>query len=126
MESRDVKRYLNQTNSIDLRIRAKLEQLDKLQQLLTKLGESDRTVKAVSALQEEIDRDVEELVFTKREIMDWISRLSMLEYKTVLELRYLRGWSMKRIAANMNYSLGYAYDIHASAVEEISRLIKRS
>ena len=78
----------------------------------------------IAALQEEIRRDIDSLVAQKQEIMQMIGQLSKPEYQTVLELRYLRGWTIKRIAMNMHFTIYYVYELHTNALKEFSSIIK--
>ena len=121
----DVKKYLGQVRYSDMRIRGKLEELDSLHRLMLALGGSDRTMEKIAALQEEINRDIDNLVDLKREIVRQIRRLSQPEYQAVLEMRYLRGWTWERVAMNMHFSQGYVYDLHKDALKELSAILQR-
>ena len=72
----------------------------------------------IEALKEEIRRDIDSLVTQKREILQMIGQLSKPEYQTVLELRYLRGWTWNRIAMNMHFCEAGIYKLHNAALKE--------
>ena len=120
----DAKEYLEQARYLDMRITAKLAQLDELHHLMLQAGGSDSITAKIMTLQEETDRDVDELVALKKEIMAMIRQVSRPEYRTVLELRYLSFWSWKKIAVNMNYHRKYIYVLHRAALKKISEIRK--
>ena len=117
MELNDAKRFLNQASYFELRIKTKVEELEKLKEL-EKVQSEKFKVQRAEALQEEIRRDIDSLVAQKQEIMQMIGQLSKPEYQTVLELRYLRGWTWKRIAMNMHFCEAGIYKIHNAALKE--------
>ena len=125
MELNDAKRFLNQASYFDLRIKTKVEELEKLKEL-EKVQSEKFKVQRAEALQEEIRMDIDSLVAQKQEIMQMIGQLSKPEYQTVLELRYLRGWTIKRIAMNMHFTIYYVYELHTNALKEFSSIIKSS
>ena len=125
MELNDAKRFLNQASYFDLRIKTKVEELEKLKEL-EKVQSEKFKVQRAEALQEEIRMDLDSLVAQKQEIMQMIGQLSKPEYQTVLELRYLRGWTIKRIAMNMHFTIYYVYELHTNALKEFSSIIKSS
>ena len=125
MELNDAKRFLNQASYYDLRIKTKVEELEKLKEL-EKVQSEKFKVQRAEALQEEIRMDLDSLVAQKQEIMQMIGQLSKPEYQTVLELRYLRGWTIKRIAMNMHFTIYYVYELHTNALKEFSSIIKSS
>lgn len=118
MELNDAKRFLNQASYFDLRIRTKMEELEKLE----KVQSEKFKVQRAEGLREEIRRDLDSLVTQKQEILRMIGQLSKPEYQTVLELRYLRGWSYNRIAMNMHFVKTYVYNLHNAALKEFSEL----
>jgi len=122
---KDAREYLSQIRCYDMRISAKLAELDSLHRLMLAVGGSDRTMEKIAALQEEINRDVDDLIDLKRNIVQMLRRLSKPEYQTVLELRWLRGWSWEKIAGNLHYSIGYIYALNSSAHREFSDILQR-
>ena len=114
MELNDAKRFLNQASYFDLRIRTRMEELKKLE----KVQSSEFKVQRAEGLREEIRRDLDSLVTQKQEILRMIGQLSKPEYQTVLELRYLRGWTWKRIAMNMHFCEAGIYKLHNAALKE--------
>lgn len=123
MELNSVKEYLSRANYSELRICSKLSQLEKMHRIMLEMGGSDRTEAKIAALQEEVDREIDELIEVKTEILRLIRRLPKPEHQTVLELRYLKGWTWKKIMINMHYSRSWTFTLHQSALEQIRYLL---
>ena len=147
MELNSVKDYLNRANYSELRINAKLALKEEFKVQSSNIacgrdlirpslrtgapspeGEGKAPAGAaaerMAELQEEIDRELGELAEQKLKIMQLIRRVSKPESQTVLELRYLKGWSWKRIAMNMHYSVTHVCRLHKAALKEISEFRK--
>ena len=122
----DAKEYLEQARYLDMRITAKLAQLDELHRLMLQAGGSDSITAKIMTLQEETDRDVDELVALKKEIMAMIRRVSKPEYQTLLELRYLCFWTWEKIALNMHYSRSQLFNLLPCALKEIEMILAES
>lgn len=133
------KEYLGQAYLLDQRINSQLEQLTALNDLATKCtstisdmprnpnrgGSSmaDTVVKIVD-LQEEINRDVDELVDLKMEIIGVIRSVEKKEYRVLLELRYLCFKSWEDIAAEMNYSVRWVHIMISRALAAVDRILE--
>lgn len=124
MEIRESKNYLKQVSWCEMRVRAKLSQLEQLHQLMLEAGGSDKTMAKIAALQEEIDRDVNELVDRKREILLLIRRVPDLRYRTLLELRYLQMWTWEKVAANMKYSESHIMQLSNESLEAFGKILE--
>ena len=122
----DAKEYLEQARYLDMRITAKLAQLDELHRLMLQAGGSDSITAKIMTLQEETDRDVDELVALKKEIMAVIRRVSKPEYQTLLELRYLCFWNWEKIGANLHIGQSRLFEIHRCALTEIDKILAES
>lgn len=128
------KEFLSQARYLDMRINSKVEQIDSLNDLATKCTSTltgmphtpspstslmaDAVCKIVD-LQEELGRDVQELVKLKCRISNIIKSVESPEGQTLLEKRYLCFHSWERIAVDMNFSIQNAYRIHDKMLEEI-------
>ena len=127
------KEYLGQAYRLDQRINSKLEQVMSLRDLATKATSTlsdvapsgtrnvhrmeDIIVKIVD-LENEINRDIDNLVDLKREMVSVIKAVSNTELQTLLELRYLCFKTWEQIAVIMGYDLRYIHKLHNRAVEE--------
>lgn len=128
------KEYLSQARFIDNRIAAKKELKQHLYDQATKCtatwsdmppgqpnGRSrmaDYVMKMIE-LDEEIDKDIVKLVELKREIIRTINKIDDMEYKTVLEKRYLCYEEWEKIAEDMGYSIRQLYRLHGNALLEV-------
>ena len=128
------KEYLGQAKLLDQRIDAKIEQVASLRTLATKATSTlsdvapsgtrnvhrmeDIIVKLVD-LENEINRDIDNLVDLKREIMTAIRSIRDLEYRTVLELRYLCFKPWEQIAVEMGCSIDNVYKLHQKALKKM-------
>lgn len=133
------KEFLSQARYLDMRINSKVEQIDSLNDLATKCTSTltgmphnpspstslmaDAVCKIVD-LQEELGRDVQELVELKRRISTLIKSVPNHEYQTLLEKRYLCLQTWEKISVDMNFSIQHAHRIHEKAVEIIEFLLK--
>ena len=128
------KEYLGQAYRLDQRINSKLEQVASLNELATKCtstltgmprnpnrGNSTMAdaVGKIIDLQAEINRDIDQLVDLKREMVKLIKALNNTEYQTLLELRYLCFKTWEQIAVDMGYNVRHVYRLHDEATEKI-------
>ena len=126
------KEYLSQAYRLDQRINSKLEQVESLNELATKVTatltgipkNSNRatsnmadTVTKIVDLQQEINSDINRLVDLKREIVEVIHSVENIECQTLLELRYLCFKTWEQIAVDMNYTVRNIHLLHKEALE---------
>lgn len=134
----NVKEYLEQAKYLDMRINSKIEQLSTLNDLATKctvtLSDMPRnpnkgtssmedTIVKIIDLQEEINKDIDQLVDLKREIMVVIKKISNVEYQTILENRYLSFMSWEQIAVEMKYSIQQIYRLRDRAHKAVEKIV---
>lgn len=128
------KEYLGQAYRLDQRINSKLEQVESLNGLATKVSSTltgmpknpnratsimaDAVAKIID-LQAEINNDIDCLVDLKREMVTVIKAVVNKEYQTLLELRYLCFRTWEQIAVDMGYNVRHVYRLHDEAVEKI-------
>lgn len=132
------KEYLSQARFLDASIKTKVEQIEALNALATSctavISDMPRNpnrggskmadaVMKIIELQDEINKDMIELVNLKRQIMDVIKSVSSLEYQTILEKRYLSFISWERIAVELGYSIQHTYRLHDKALREVDKII---
>ena len=131
MTARD---YLSQAYRLDQRINSKLEQVESLNELATKVSSTltgmpknpnsatstmADTVTKIIALQAEINNDIERLVDLKREMVAVIKAVANTERQTLLELRYLCFKTWEQIAVEMNYTVRNVHLLHKEALNAI-------
>ena len=132
------KEYLSQAYRLDQRINSKLEQVESLNALATKVSSTltgmpknpnraastmaDAMAKIID-LQADINRDIDALVDLKRDIVVLVKRVDCAEYQTILEKRYLCFMTWEQIAVDLNYSIHHLYKLHNAALDICDRLM---
>lgn len=128
------KEYLNQAYRLDQRIHSKQEQISSLNDLATSCSASmtgmprnpnkggsrmaDAVCKIVD-LQDSIAADMQELVELKAEIIATIKAVDCIEYKLILEKRYICGKSWPEIAVDLGYKMRHLYKLHDEALAAV-------
>lgn len=128
------KQYLEQAYRIDLRINSKLEQVASLNELAQKATTvfgtaptggtrnvhrlEDVIIKIVD-MESEINADIDSLVGLKKEIAGVIRSVENIEYRTLLEQRYLCFKRWEEIAWQMGYSARQIRRLRDKALEKI-------
>ncbi len=130
---------LKQAYYIDVRIDNKLEQMEALNALATKatttfgnepvsgtrdVHKREETICKIVDLQNEINADIDSLVDLKRELRKTIESIPNVDYRTVLELRYLNFRKWEEIAVTMGYRLRNVHYIHGKAIEYLDGEMK--
>ena len=133
-----VKEYLLQARYLDSRITSKLQQIESLNALATSCTSvisdmprspnkggskmADAVIKIIT-LQDEINKDIDNLIDLKREIMSAIKNTPNTEHQTLLEKRYLCLLTWEQIAVDMNYSMQHIHRMHSSSLKEIQLIL---
>ncbi len=122
----------------DQRINSKLEQVASLRELATKatatlrhdkiasgtnIQSMEDTIAKMIDLEAEINRDIDHLVDTKREIVSVIKRIPNPEHQTLLELRYLCFKTWEQIAVDMRYTIDNVFKLHNRALNTAAGLV---
>ena len=128
------KEYLEQAYRLDQRIQSKQEQVDSLNDLATRCtatmtgmphspnrGSSPMadTVCKIVDLQEAIAADMQTLVDLKADIMHTIDMVQNVEYRLILEKRYITGKTWPEIAIELGYKMRYMFKLHEEALAVI-------
>lgn len=128
--------FLSQAYHIDLRIQSKLDQLESLNSLAAKatatfgnepvsgtrdVHRREAVICKIIALQAEINADIDNLVDTKRELRAVIESVKNVDYRTVLELRYLNFRKWEQIAVQMGYTNRNVHYLHDRAIEYLEK-----
>ena len=128
------KEYLNQAYLLDQRISSKQEQIDALNDLATRCTASmtgmphspnqgnssmaDAICKIVD-LQTAIVNDMGELVDLKADIIRTISQVSNVEYRLILEKRYITGKTWTEIAVELGHKMRHLFKLHDAALDSV-------
>ena len=133
--------YLGQAYRLDQRINSKLQQVESLRSLTRKVtasydGETVFHTRNVTSLEdtifrlmeaeEELNRQIDELVVLKMDISRTINRVRNESLRLILEKRYLCFLQWDQIAAEMHYSRRWVLKRHARAVEVVDKLMAES
>lgn len=135
MTARD---YLSQARVLDQAINARLERIARLRALVSgraartdgmPRGGADsagstffdwtETVVKIDEMERALDRDIDRLIDLKREIAEVIAAVPDMRYRTLLEYRYLCGWSWARIARAMHYGEDWVRHAHGWALKQV-------
>ena len=120
---------------IDQRIKSKIEQIRNLRELAEKVNSAFRDITGsgnqnkqkmecaivkMLDLENEIKKEIEDLIDLKRKIISMIKKVKNFEYQTILELRYLHFKKWREIAAIMGYGVDNIYKMHKNALKKCS------
>ncbi len=131
-----IKELLEKYGEIDSAINAKLEIIEELKCLATKVtasvfagsggnGHSDRVGKTTARiidLETQINDDIDRLVEITEKIESVISVVDNSLHRTILERRYILGQSWERIAENLGYSPRHIKRIHGQIIESLEKI----
>ena len=133
-EKMTARQYLGQAYRLDQRINSKLTQLALLRgnamNLTANLKEisiqtshdntkMEKTILKIIDQERELDEEIDRLVDLKAEIKKVIDGVENIEYRLILELRYLCFRSWEEIAVEMDYSIDNVFRIHRKALEMV-------
>ena len=124
--------YLAQARQIDGLIQAKLEQIAQLRASITRgtamlsdmpLGGPMRdwtdTAARVADMETELREQINLMIDVKGEITEAILTVPDMELRTLLNYRYLTGWSWGRIADAMHYDRATIWRKHKEAMAKV-------
>lgn len=135
----NAKQYLRQIWRLDSIVNAKLEQLDTLRAMTTKItstltdirvqesksqGKTPELICKIIELDREITDNIDKLVDLKAEIMRKIDSIEDEEQRLLLILRYLNFKTWEQIAVEMNYTYKWVHEIHKRALTKFDELLK--
>lgn len=131
------KQYLSQYRIMEKRIDAKTEQLQRLRARMSAMTASysdeprgggvqkdwtDLVSKCIE-LEEQVRDELDELSRTRHTILCTIERVDNEAQRTVLEMRYLNGWSWTKIIGKMAYTDSTVYELHCVALRKVSQIM---
>jgi DNA-directed RNA polymerase specialized sigma subunit len=130
------KQYLTQISVYDKRINTKLSEIFKLRTLLQSItvcskedvvqtsGSKDKlgdSIAKIVDLENEINDLVDEMVVTRKFIIEQIENMENYNENNVLYLKYVLGMSFEEVAENMNYSVRQVIRIHGYALSNFEK-----
>lgn len=134
------KEFLSQAYWLDLKIESDLQELGKLQSMLssvqairydgirvdsTSSGEAPfvKRIEKVIELEEKINNEIDSLVDLKEKIRATIEKVANPDLKLLLLLRYVNHMSWEEIAVKMNYTVRNIHFMHSNALKEVQQYI---
>lgn len=134
MNSQDKKHWLSRYQSINRQVKSKLDEIERLRSLETKItptlsdmpkGNSSSNkielmTERIDEIEQQMSDELKNLVDTRTEIEAAIQRVEPESYREVLERRYICGEHWEQIAVNMNYDYRWILRLHGKALAEIN------
>lgn len=135
----DVKRYLQQIKLYDSHINTKLDELQHLKEMVTRItptlkddvvsggGSQDKLADAVVKivdLEAGIDREIDRYVNAKQEISSVLDGIVDPDQLQVLHKRYVQYKTFEQIACDMNMTYRNVCYIHGKALLAVNEIIK--
>lgn len=129
------KEYLKQAYRIDQQITSKLDQLDSIKALATKttgtLSDMPRSstpnpqrlediMVKIMDMEHELDEEIDQLVDLKRKIKTIIDQVENVEYRLLLEKRYLCFMTWEKIAFDLGYTTRNVLILHDKALVQLA------
>lgn len=135
----NAKTYLSQAMWLDIMINQKLEEQERLKAMAEKVtsnfsevkvsgGERKNTreesnVKLID-LRNETNEITDRYIDLRNEIMETINQLEEMNYRLILEMRYIskKGWD--EIAATMGYDVRWIMELHGRALKKVDKILR--
>ena len=133
------KEYLSQAYRLNRMANTKMEQIENLRALSEKVTASygteqvahsrnvssmEDTIVRIVAAQEDLNRQLSEIVRLQVEISTLIDKVQNVNYSQILTKRYLRFMPWNRIASEMGYSRRWVLQKHGQALEVVEKLLR--
>jgi DNA-directed RNA polymerase specialized sigma subunit len=138
---KDTKTYLGQIRLLDVRINAKIAEMERIRDIATKVttafdsvrvsggGNDDKLGDAVSRLidiQNEINADIDAYINRRAYIVSILDKIEDAEELAVLHKRYIEFKRWEQISEEMGYSQRNVTYIHGRALLSIRKLLEEA
>lgn len=138
---KDTKTYLGQIRLLDVRINAKIAEMERIRDIATKVttafdsvrvsggGNDDKLGDAVSRLvdiQSEINADIDAYIDRRAYIVSILDKIEDAEELAVLHKRYIEFKRWEQISEEMGYSQRNVTYIHGRALLSIRKLLEEA
>ena len=136
----NAREFLDQGFQIELRIQKKQEELERWETLAThctpsyseRAGKADPNIHKLEETLEHIDDvraqildEMQELADTKAKIAYVLDQLPNLQERTVLELQYRNGESLKEVARDIHMSYSYTRELSFHGIANLQPILDR-
>ena len=134
----NAKEYLSQAFCIEMQVQSKLEQIEALRSLACRVTapmgsepvshtrnvtSMQDTVGRILEAEEELNKQIDDLVAMKLEIARTIDRVEDVTLRLILEKRYLAFLSWGQIAVDLHYSERWLQVKHLEALEAVEKIL---
>lgn len=105
-------------------INAKLDNIDKLHRILSRVNRKDnaeRVLIKLNSLENEINTDIDELLDVKNDAYAMIKILPPNE-NAVIEHYYINGLDWETVAQKMNYSIRKIFTLRKNAIKQLKEI----
>ena len=131
------KEYLRQLRSLDILINAMQLEKERMWAMATRVNaplndckvdtspdnsKNAELIIKVAALQDEINKQVDDYVDLRTTIIRQISEIEDMRYRTILTMRYIDRQSFQEIAEQMKYNLRWVKRLHGWALQEFEKI----
>ena len=135
------KEYLQQFSTLSIRIdelteellnwRTKAEKITSSSEGLRVKGTPtqsrlEENVCKIIDIEETISEKISKMVNLRLEIESILEEISVAEYQTILQLRYINLKKWESIAERMNYSQQWVFILHSKALDEVEQIINKT
>ena len=135
----NVRDWFYQLIGIELRIKSKKEQIRKYRELATRStgsfeatrisGTSNRSrveeaVVSICSAEEAVREELDKLYAFRSDAMAVINAVQDQKYRDILEMRYVTGWSCRRIAEEMHYERRWVEILHGRALNAARAVLR--
>lgn len=133
----NAKQYLRQVRRLDNTVNAKLEQVEVLRAMITRMTANLTTDKVQESnipdkistlickivdLEKEIINDIDKLIDLKTKVMRKIDSIQNDDYRLLLTLRYLNFKTWEQIAVEMEFTFQWVHELHKRALIEFEKV----
>ena len=134
----NAKEYLSQAYLLEQQVRSKMEQIESLKSLAEYISTDFRqepvkhtrntssmedTVLKIMEMNRELDAQIDALVDKKIEIMRVLEQVERVDFRLILEMRYVTFRTWEEIADELKFCDRTIYRMHLSALEEVQRIL---
>ena len=130
------KKYLSKIKRLDDIVRSKLDQIQQIKTMCTKItatlndnkvqssnmskSKTEDAICRLIELEDDLNQSINELVDYKREAISYIEQLDNDDYKLLLTLRHINLKTFEEIAVNMSFTFQWVHVLHSRALAEFS------
>lgn len=134
----NAREYLSQSYRVNQRIYSMLDQIEDLKTLATKISsvtndmpgspnrnihKTENVVVKLLDLEDSVLNEMNILLDLKREMKEVLTKLENIDYRIILEMRYLCYKTWEEIAEDMDYGIRYVHIMHRKALKAVEPFI---